>query len=67
MPTNVLIIMKGTHKFNMKNIKFICNKRDFSQIDVRQVDLPDINNTKLEENVLFLIPTIGIYNIETPP
>jgi hypothetical protein len=49
-----------------KTYSLFCTKQDFSEIDIRQVDLADINNTTLEENVFFLIPSIGSTIDKTP-
>ena len=54
--------MNSTWKTN----SLFCTKQDSSEIDIRQVDLPDINNTTLEENIIFLIPPIGSPIIKTP-
>jgi hypothetical protein len=49
-----------------KTYSLFCTKQDFSAIDIQQVDLPDINNTTLEENISFLVALIWSNNTNTP-
>ena len=58
----IFVSMNSTWKTN----SLFCTKQDSSEIDIRQLQLSDINNTTLEENIICLIPPIGSPIIKTP-
>jgi hypothetical protein len=48
-----------------KTYSLFCSKQDFAELDIRQVNLADINNTTLEGNINFLTTPIGSPIIKT--